>query len=134
MSVNGIHSNTATEQLLCLTLAEYRLTQIATLPIRQSALLDLVFVTINFSIINAQNMPLIANSDQDTQLFKFQVYITVTLHNTVSIIHYDRVSNILNSTDWLAVFINCITTDDFANVFTSHLYSAIDRSTTYKQL
>ena len=82
-------------------------------------------------------MPQIANTEYDTQLFKFQVHITATpppsLHNIVPIIHYDRLSNILNSIDWCAIFSNCITTDDYVNVFTSQLYSAIDRLTTYKQ-
>ena len=54
-------------------------------------------------------------------------------HNTVPIVHYDRVSNILNNIDWWAAFSNCIRTDDFANVFTSQLYSAMNWSKTYKQ-
>ena len=78
-------------------------------------------------------MPPTANSDHDALLFTFQVQIIATPRKIVPIIHYDRVSNILNSIDWRAVFSNCITTNDYANVFTSQLYSAIDRTTTYKQ-
>ena len=70
-SANGVHSVIATEQLLRLMLAEHGLTQMATLPNQQCSLLDLVLVTSQFSIINAQNMPPIVNTDHDAQLFKF---------------------------------------------------------------
>ena len=89
---NDVHSDTATELLLRLTLPERGLTEMATLPTRQSALLDLVFVTSHFFNINAQNMPPIANFDHNAQLFTFQVQITATFHNTVPIIQYDRVN------------------------------------------
>ena len=82
--VNDVHSDTAIERV---TLTEHELTQMATLPTRQSALLDLIFVTSHFSIINVQNMPPIANSIHDTRLFTFQVQINTTPHKTVPIIH-----------------------------------------------
>ena len=130
-ALGTIGSSPAEEGLLQL-LAAHGLLQLADRPTRQSALLDLVCATHHFSYGRITNILPVASSDHDEQLFSFKMPAGSNHGKTIRTVQYDDVANILSQVNWQAAFSNCITADDFANVFMGLLYDAVGACTQQK--
>ena len=72
-TATGIIHDNLVEEALRKLLNEHGLIQTAVAPTKQSALLDLVFVTNHFSCNTFINIPPIANSGHEEQLFTFKL-------------------------------------------------------------
>ena len=101
---------------------------------RQSALLDLVFVTNHFSSSTTTNFPPVANADHEAQLFTFKLpAISCSKKTVISVQQHENVAKQLGLGDWHTTFSCRVSINDFANVFTNLLYTAVNASKLRKQ-
>jgi ribonuclease P/MRP protein subunit RPP40 len=111
---------------------EHDLTQLATQPTRDNALLDLVFVSPGLCddcVID--NLPPIAGSDHSTQLIHLPV-MTKQDKDSNEFTDYQLLGAILSCVVWETVFAACSTADDYASIFTRTLREALRASSYHK--
>ena len=132
-TATGIIGDNLIEEALRQLLTEHGLIQTAVVPTRLSAFLDFVFVTNHFNSSTITNIPPVANSDHETQLFMFKLSAISCRKKTVTFVQNENVAKLLSQIDWHTTFSCSVSTDDFANVFTNLLYTAVNVYKWHKQ-
>jgi hypothetical protein len=122
------------ESLLTLFAREHGLVQLARMPTRESALLDLIFVTSNLCDCRVEDLPPVAESDHNSQLLHVPHVLAPSSKRWKTVISYEQLANVLNTTVWSQIFASCITADDYAASLTATLVSAIRTASTRKPL
>ena len=91
-----------------------------------------VFVTNYFNSSIISNIPPVANSDREAQLFTFKPPAKSCSKKTVIFMQHDNVAKLLSQNNWHIAFSCCVPTDNFANVFINLLYIAVNASKRHK--
>ena len=133
-TIDCSRSDSSAEDLLRRLCDEHDLLQIASLPTRKTSLLDLIFVSSKFTSYEVNNIPPFANSDHCGQLLKLVVPSLKRQLRLHSVVQFDDVAAIVSHIDWHQEFTGCVSTDDFANVFTSIIAGAVNASTHLKPI
>ncbi len=111
---------------------EHDLRQLASAPTRGAALLDLVFVSHNFSGSTVAALPPVAGSDHDAQLISLPVRPPATQHRIFRATDYQRLRGTLSGVDWPLFFNGCFTVDDYSSRFTDFFLAAVNECTQLK--
>ena len=112
-------------------ISEHHLQQVVKQPTRDSAILDLIFVSQSLSYNDVEHLPPIAGSDHDAQLLNFHLPCTAQHASLHRHVNYDQLRCLLSQVDWARVFNGCITADDYADTFTELLSNAITDCSRY---
>ena len=117
-----------TESLLCRFMSEHMLTQLAYEPIRQFALLDLIFVSPGLTKSCITNLPPVSSSDHSAQMLTIYSTFNYNAKPKKQFTDYQILDKMLSQIIWVNEFERCSTVDDYANVFTAILLNAINLS------
>ena len=111
---------------------EHGLLQLATSPTRDTALLDLVFVSNHFANGSVTNIPPIGESDHNAQLITLPAHPPEARRRMHRVIDYQHLLLELSGVNWSRFFSSCVHVDDYANKFTDFLLAAVAASSSYR--
>ena len=98
-TATGIIHDNLVEEALRQLLTEHGLIKTAVALTKQSALLDIVFVTNNFSNNTITNIPTVANPDHKAQLATFKLPAISCNKKSVSFVQHENVAKVLSQID-----------------------------------
>ena len=110
---------------------QHSLSQIARAPTRGSALLDLVYVSMQLiNCVDSDLLP-IAGSDHSAQLVRLPATGEAGM-KLRKVVDYKQLELLLSHIDSRVLFVGCVTVDDYALRLNTALVDAINASTLYK--
>jgi hypothetical protein len=112
----------------------HSLCQIACLPTRGRAMLDLVYVSSQFAECYVTALPPMAGSDHDAQLIKVPSIRCQRGIKFCRSVDYERLGILISQIDWCVLFKRATDADSYACILTSALTRAVMACTTYKPL
>ena len=125
-------TDTSVELLLHRLVHEHHLTRLAQQPIRELALLDLIFVSLSLESSQVVDLPPIADCNHCAQQLLIYSSLKSVKSKLRNFVNYERLVSLLSQIVWAEVFAGCSTTNNYASCFTSVLISAIQTSSTIK--
>ena len=126
-----VTADSADERFLRHLITEHSLSQIATQPTRERAILDLVFLSDTLRADDVEHQPLIAGSDHKAQLWHVTLPAVQCRRNLCRHVDYAKLNCALSLIDLTVAFKGCAVTDDYAACFTNLVLDAVNKCSAF---
>ena len=115
-------------------ITEHSLSQIVTQPMRERAILDLVFLSDTLQANDVEHLPPITGSNHDAQLWHVTFPGLQRHRNLRRNVDYAKLNCTLRLIDWTVAFKGCAVTYDYAARFTNLVLDAVNKCSAFVPL